>query len=471
MNINLICAAALALETMPVSAKEKPFEQVAETVRDRTGRQVRWQREVASRNEARAAVRVLIKKPLTIAGAIRIALLNNRGLQASFEEIGLSLADLRQARMLANPAAELAVKFPDRAPTAPMYEWGLAQNFLSVLMIPLRVRVAREQLEEVQLRLSDEVVQLVAAVKSAYYDVLADEHLLSRLRVIFELHGSSLELMQNLHAAGNITDLALLQEQAEYSRARLEIATTEVELRAHREKLTRLLGVWGAETGWKLAANELPQLPTAEVSIQQLEKSAVAHRLDLAAARANLARIVRAARLEKTFRFFGALDFGIAGEHEPDGANLTGPSMRLELPLFDQGQTRIARNEAQLRMATAKFEQLAVEIRSTVRELRDRLIAKREVVRFYREELLPMRSQITALTLAQYNAMVLPATDVFRARRETSETERMMIAAMRDYWVTRAELERAVGGDLVPPETLRSASDAKLTTTTHSRNR
>jgi cobalt-zinc-cadmium efflux system outer membrane protein len=305
-------------------------------------------------------------------------------------------------------------------------------------------------------------------VKSAYYDVLADEHLLSRLRVIFELHGSSLELMQNLHEAGNITDLALLQEQAEYSRARLEIAMTDAELRAHREKLTRLLGLWGAETEWKLAAKELPPPPAAEVSVQQLERIAVSQRLDLAAARAHLASVVRAAHLEKAFRFIGALDFGIAGEHEPDGANLTGPSMRLELPLFNQGQTRIARNEAQLRMAAARFEQLAVEIRSTVRELRDRLVAKREVVRFHREELLPMRSQITALTLAQYNAMVLPATDLFRARREASETERTMIAAMRDYWVTRAELERAVGGDLFPRS---GASEAKLTTSTHSRNR
>jgi hypothetical protein len=40
---------------------------------------------------------------VTLSSAVQIALLNNRGLQASFEEVGLSFADLREARTLANP--------------------------------------------------------------------------------------------------------------------------------------------------------------------------------------------------------------------------------------------------------------------------------------------------------------------------------------------------------------------------------
>jgi cobalt-zinc-cadmium efflux system outer membrane protein len=254
--------------------------------------------------------------------------------------------------------------------------------------------------------------------------------------------------MQRLHEAGNVTDLALNQEQAQYSRVRLEVVAAEAELRAKREKLNRLLGAWGSETDWRLAASELPAPPSADVSVKALETLAVANRYDLAAARKNLESTVRAVGLEKTFRFIGALDFGIAGEHEPDGAHLIGPSVRLQLPIFNQGQGRIARAEAQLRMAAAKFEELAVETRSTVRELRDRLTAKREMSLFYRDEYLPNRNAITDQTMAQYNAMLVGGFEVFSARREALEAERAAIEAQRDYWITRAELERAVGGDL-----------------------
>ena len=59
-----------------------------------------------------------------------------------------------------------------------------------------------------------------------------------------------------------------------------------------------------------------------------------------------------------------------------------------------------------------------------------------------------MRHQITALTLLQYNAMLVGAFEAFTARREDLEAEKALIEATRDYWTTRAELEREVGGDL-----------------------
>jgi cobalt-zinc-cadmium efflux system outer membrane protein len=436
------------LSAAAASAKEKPFAAVEQTVANRTRKEVRWEQDLRAREESRARARALLRKPLTVSSAVQVALLNNRGLQASFEEIGLSFADLREARQLANPEAELSVKFPDRPPTTPLYEWGIAQNFLNLLMLPLRTRVAREQLAAAQMRAADAVVKLIAEVKVAYYEVLADQQLSARMRTTRDAQGTSLELMQRLHEAGNVTDLALNQEQAQYARVRLEVAMAEADLRAKREKLNRLLGVWGSDTEWKLAATELPRPPADDVSVRALETLAVANRFDLAAARSSLASAVRAVGLEKTFRFIGALDFGVVGEHEPDGTHLTGPSLRLELPIFNQGQARIARGEAQLRMAAAKFEELAVETRSTVRELRDRLTSKRDMARFYREEFLPTRNAITEQTLVQYNAMLVGAFEAFTARREALEAERSAIEAVRDYWTTRAELERAVGGDL-----------------------
>jgi cobalt-zinc-cadmium efflux system outer membrane protein len=428
-------------------------------VRARTKSEVRWSQDLAAQEQALAQARAILRRPLTVSGAVQVALLDNRELQAEFEEIGLSFADVREARLLANPSADLSVKFPDRPPTAPLYEWGVVQNFLNLLMIPLRTRVARAQLEATQLRVADQVVKLVAEVKVAYYQLQGDEALLARLRTMQEGEAAALQLTQKLHEAGNVTDLSLSREQAVYSQGQLEIAKAEAEGRAHREKLNRLLGVWGADTSWRLAG-ELPRVPDTDVTVRGLETLAVANRFDLAAARSSLESTVRALGLEKTFRFIGALDFGIVGEKDSDKTSLAGPSFRFELPIFNQGQARIARGEAQLRMAHRKFEGLAIEIRSDVRELRDRLISQRDLARFYRDDLLPARHRITAQTLVQYNAMLAGAFETFQARREDVEAERGMIEATRDYWITRAELERAVGGDLEGRPVISSSSSS-----------
>ncbi|MEA3208608.1 MAG: hypothetical protein QOE70_1665 [Chthoniobacter sp.] len=460
--LSILLCALLAVSAV---AKDKPFAPVEQAVQERTQRTVRWEQDLAAREESLAQARALLKRPLTVSAAVQVALLNNRELQATFEAIGLSFAEVRAARTLANPEANLTAKFPDRPPSGTMLEWGIAQNFLDLLMIPLRSRVARERLAGVQLRVTDDVVKLVAEVKAAVYQLQGDEALLAQLRLAQEAQAAALEFMQKLHEAGNVPDLKLVQEQAAYSQSRLEIAMAEAEGREHREKLNRLLGLWGRDTGWKLAG-ELPDVPGSAPTVRGLETLAVANRLDLAAGRAELESTVKALGLEKSFRFIGALDFGLASEHDPDGANLTGPALRLELPLFNQGQARIARGEAQLRMAQSKFEQLAIDIRSEVRELRDRLISKREMAQFYRNDLLPTRRRIVSLTLLNYNAMLTGAFELFTARREEIEAERGWITARRDYWLTRAQLERAVGGDLdARPPSSPASRPKKLTKT------
>ena len=445
------------LATPAYARHEDTFAPVIEAVQERTGNMVTWERAENARAKTLLQVRRLLERPLTANIAAQIALLNNRGLQSIFEEIGLTEADLIEARTIPNPDLNLSARFPDKPPSGTDIEWSIAQDFLSILMIPLRTKVARNQLRAVQLRVSDEVTRLVAETKSAVYELQSVQEVLSRLKVEQESQAASLELIQSLHEAGNITDLQLLQQQGEYSQARLEIAQAEAEIRELREKLNRLMGVWGDDTDWKLSP-ELPDVPKSAFSIRGLETLAVTQRYDLAGAKAELESAIRAAGLEKTFRWIGALDFGVDSERDTDSQTITGPTLRLQLPIFNQGQARIARSEAVLRRAYDKFEQEAVDIRSEVRQLRDKLISKRDVAQFYRDQLLPTRKQIRDQTQLQYNAMIVSPLELFTARRLEISAERGYVEARRDYWVTRAELERAVGGSLSRKPTLKEVS-------------
>ncbi len=442
---------ALAVSALG-APKEPPFRPVERAVKERTGLAVRWQQNAEAREESLRTVRGLLKRPLTVNSAVQIALLHSRELQATFEDVGVSAADLREAGTWKNPAFDLSVRFPDRAPSGANWEEAVAFDLLDLLMIPLRKRVAAAHLAAAQLRVADEVVKLVADVKSAVRVLQADETLLAHRASIADISGTGLELGQRQHEAGNITDLALAEHQSAYNSARLELAMAEAMQREHREKLNRLLSLWGGDTAWKIGG-ALPALPEKDVGLRGLETLAVSQRLDLAAAHGELSGIVRALGLTKSYRYIGALTFGVDTERNPDRSNVTGPRLSLEVPIFNQGQARIARGEAELRRAERKLEALAIGIRADVRELHDRLAAKREVTRFYRDELLPGRKAISAAMLLHYNGMLIGNYALFTARSEQIEAEHKGIEALRDYWTTRAELERAVGGSLAarPP--------------------
>ena len=447
------CSSILAM-TLPAGLAgereaDNAFQGVQRSVRERTGKSVRWEENQAAREQALQEVHRILHKPLTVDTSVQIALLNNRSLQATFEEIGLSAADLLAAATIPNPRIDLAVRFPDKPPSGTYVDYGAAIDFLSILMIPLKKQVAKDQLEAAALRVADEILELTSQVKSAFYSMQASQQLLKRFKVIVDANAASLDLAQRQYQAGNISDLALAQQQASYSRSRLDVATTEAKIRRDREKLNRLLGLWGTDSDWQISG-ELPEVPRSEIPMQALERLAISQRLDLQADYLRLTSRAKNLGLTKAFRLLGALDFGIQSERETDAQTRTGPTFAIELPIFNQGQARVAGGEAALRQAQDRFEALAIDVRSEIRELRDELASRREIARFYQDELLPGQRRILNESLINYNAMAIGNFELFTTKAEEARTEREFIEAVRDYWVTRAKLERAVGGNLNP---------------------
>jgi outer membrane protein, heavy metal efflux system len=431
------------------SLRAEAFRKVEEEVGERAGADVRWEKEMASREETSAIVQKLLKKPLTVSSAVQIVLLNNRGLQVTFEKVGIAQADVIEAVTVPNPSVDFEVQFPVVAGTLNRYAWLVAQEFVQILMIPLKKKISEAQLEAVELRVADETLDLVEKVKVAFFMVQADQQLISRLKLIQETNTASLELAQKQYQAGNITDLALLQLQASYSQGRLDIAKAEADSRDKREELNRLLGLWGPQTAWQIQGDIMP-IPDSDFSVRGLESLAVAQRLDLRAAHRHLISVVTALGLTKIYRWVPVLEFGFAGERDVDGALNMGPSFRLEVPIFNQGQARIARARSELRRAENRLAALAVEIRSEAREFRDRLISLRDQAKFYHDDLLPTRIKILNKALLEYNAMQLSPYELFLAKSQEVEAERNYIDTLRDYWITRAKLERTVGGKLTP---------------------
>jgi cobalt-zinc-cadmium efflux system outer membrane protein len=123
----------------------------------------------------------------------------------------------------------------------------------------------------------------------------------------------------------------------------------------------------------------------------------------------------------------------------------------LSLPIFDQGQASVARVRALRRQSEHRLDALAVEVRSQVRIARDRVVLSRKLADGYRSALVPLRERIVALSQQQYDAMLLGVYQLIAAKQNEVDAYREYIEAVRDYWVARSDLERAVGGRIGPP--------------------
>src|SRR6266704_1847470 len=418
------------------------FRELANTVHLRTGKRVQWNRGSAEDAQAQAAVASLLKRPLTADSAVQVALLNNHNLQASYEELGIAQADLVESGLLKNPVFYFERRLPGQAA-----EIDLVQEFVDILLLPLRKRIAAAQFEAAKLRVGHEILTTAAEVRAAFYEHQGDQQLVDLRKTVADATERSAETALRMQQAGNLKNLDLATEQASHAQAKIELAKAQSEAVQTREKLNKLMGAFGAQTNWTVASR-LPELPGGEVSTSQLESRAIQQRLDLAAARQQFIAQARARGIARAEAILQQAEVGAHYEREISGEYAVGPSVNVPIPIFNQGQAAVARSSAKLRQSEQRYLALAADIRSDVRAARDKMLLSRRQVEYFKSTALPTRTRVTEESQLEYNAMQIGPFQLLQAKQEEVKTGAESVDALRDYWVARAELEKAVGGSL-----------------------
>ncbi|MBM4267707.1 MAG: TolC family protein [Deltaproteobacteria bacterium] len=403
---------------------------------------IEWRDDPAQEESVRATVGRLVDRELTPETAVQIALLNNPSLQATYEELGIAQASVVQAGLLENPVFSGAVLFGGVSPT---YDLDVAQGFLDALLIPARERVAGAEFERVKAEVGGAVFDLAAEVRAAFYALQGAEQIVAVLARSLEAAEASRDLAAKLREAGNVSDLQLATERALAEEVRTELLRARAETVEPREHLRELLGLSTSTAEWKIVSS-LPGLPGRDPSLGELLETASAKRLELAAARAQQQVFAETLETTRFWRYLGLVDVGVANHKEQGEKNwVSGPSLELEIPLFDQRQAEIAGIEAQLRQSERKTESAQIAVAAEVRRAYGRLEAARRLAENHRDALIPARRRVVELSQEFYDFMLLGAFELLAAKREEIASWADYVDAVRDYWVASAELERAVG--------------------------
>lgn len=448
---------ALAVLSGCASTSATPaFNDVAQNVESRSGHKIRWNQDTAADKEAEQAIDRLLASDLTADAAVQIALLNNAALRGKLEELAISQADLVQAGLLKNPVFTLGSTAWDGEHISPNLFAAVEQDFLDIIVMPLRKRVAAAELEATKLEVGDHVLELASHVREAFYMAQAAEQVMTMRKLVDEAATSSADLARRQHEVGNMSDLALNNELGLAGQTTLERKRSEGDAIVAREKLNKMMGTWGHRTAWKMQPR-LPDLAVSEPPLERLESEAIAQRLDIAAARRNIQALGYALSMTKTTRWTGVVNVSVeAGRLRHNNRFAFGPAVALEIPLFDRRQAQIAKLEAFKRQAEDELRGLAVDVRADVRSARARVQTTRSVVEHFATVIVPVRESVVKFSQEQYDAMLIGVYQLIQARQEEFAAYREYIEAVRDYWIARSDLERAIGGRIGAPSKLPS---------------
>jgi outer membrane protein TolC len=425
------------------------FNTVSNVASERLGKDAVYVKTDDDRHAVTQRTQELLSKPLSMDDAVQLALLNNRGLQASYSELGISEADLVQAGRLPNPGFSFSR-------THSSNDLSIGRTFsvgiLSIFALPLASRIEGRRFEQTKLLTADAMLKVAADARRAYIDAVAAQQSVAYAEQVKDSAEAVAELAQRMQQAGNFSRLDYAREQAFYADAVAQLAKTRQQNVAARETLTRTMGMWGSGTQFQLP-ERLPELPKTRPELTDLESFAMQNRLDIQAAKLQTQSVATSLGLSKATRFINVLDVGYQNNFETDKGRLHGYDINIEIPLFDWGSSKVARAQAVYMQSVNRLAETAVNARSEVRESYSAYVTDYDVAKHYRDEVVPLRKTISDELLLRYNGMLASVFELLADSREQVGAVNGYIEALKDYWLAETDLQQAVGGRLPAPTT------------------
>ena len=451
---NWLLFSSTALLSAACVPEDAGYRDVRNTTAARIHRDVRWDAH-DSASASQKETRQLLASPLDANAAVQLALLNNQAIQGAFEELGVARAGLVHALRLPNPAIDAALRF--KRSTTPDIDLMATLDLTDLLFLPLRKAVANAQMDAAKARVAGNVLDLALDVRSAFYAYQAAQQQFDLRKSVVEALGTSFEVAQRLHQAGNTTDLSFDNERALYEESRISFTQAEAMLAAAREELSARMGLWGARSNWTVKAR-LADAELTDPSLSALETRALGASLDLEVLRHRYETEGKRANLSRLRGWVPELRGGVSAERG-DGSWGVGPAATLELPLLYQGQGQTGTALAEMRRARKLYADTALRVRSTARGTVARLRAAAESARYYKAVLLPLRQQIVDNTQLEYNAMSVGVFQLLQAKRDQISAAASYVDLLREYWTLRAEVDQLIAGRL-PRSSFDAASEA-----------
>ena len=418
---------------------------------------------------AREQVTTLLAGPLSAEQAVQVALLNNRTLQAAYNDLGISEAAYVQASLPPKPSLSL---LRVAGTGVANFEVRLIEDILNLITLPRRTAIAAERFGQARYRAIGATLRLAADTRRAYVRAIASRQQVGFLEQTLATADAAARLIAGIGEAGGGDQL----DQAEIAAFRAEMGArvAQAKLRVHHdhEALARLLGLSGPDLAFTLPA-ELPPLPPALDSPVEVEAEAIKRRVDLEIARREVTALAKSLSLTEATRYVSMLQ--LSGIFNNESANpLTnadtainrgGAQIDLQIPIFDTGEARTRTARETYMRALNLLAAKAVDARSEARIAYVTYRATYDIARSWRDRVLPLRQIVSKEIMLRYNTGALAGeglrVDLFKYLADTRvriAANAASLDARRDFLLAVADLQAALTIGVEPPNSVEPAS-------------
>ncbi|CDZ72836.1 Copper tolerance protein [Neorhizobium galegae bv. orientalis] len=459
-HIRLVSAVVLPLAvagcvTTDYSAKDAGFATASSKSSEATGKQTVW---VQNRQQAQAVrdrVKALMaRKTVDVETAVQVALLNNKGLQASYADLGDSAADAWQTQLSVFPTFSVGLA-GIATPGLEAYrvlEGAIAANILALATYDKNIKLADTRFRQAQLNAAIATISLAAETRRAWINAVAAWENVAYLNQAKVAADAASELAKKIGEAGSMPKADQAREHVFYAELTGETAKARLEAKLAKEELVRLMGLSGSDIDFQIP-NRLPNLPKALIRRDDIEAESIHKRMDLQVARLELQATAQSYKLEDVTRI--VTDIELVGTYEKEREREDGKilsdvsktaSLEFRIPIFDSGQARLRKGELAYMRAANQLAELAVNARSQARSAYLAYKSNYDIARHYRNNVLPLRNAIEEQSLLTYNGMITSTFELIADTREKIDSTILAVNAKRDFWLAEANLAPVIYG-------------------------
>ncbi len=463
----LLVLAALSMSGCAAFSPDSGMSAVSDLTSQTINKDVAFVRSAEGAAAVDARVRQLLSRTLSVDAAVQIALLNNKGLQAAYNELALAETELVEQSLPANPVFAVSRITGNGASEI---ERQVVGDILALATLPFRSEIARERFRGAQLRAALATLRHASDVRRAYVRAVAANEMVGLLTDAKATAESTAQLALKLGETGALNKLDQAREQVFYAETTADLAAARQMAGSARERLARQMGLWDDGLDFRLP-NQLPPLPRRPLALPTIEADAVAHRLDLQIARLELAALAKALNLTEATRFVTLLDIaGISRRtQDPEGPPFRerGFDLTFQIPIFDGGEVRVRQAAETYNLAFNRLTERAVNVRSEARDAYRVYRSSYDIAGHYQREIIPLRKIITEEMQLRFSSMQVDIFALLTEARQRLAALRGAIDARQRFFLAQADLQTAVNGGGLPaavgdnPTTVAAAAPAE----------
>lgn len=374
--------------------------------------------------------------------ALHLAVTNSPALRAEYARLAISRADVFQASLSKNPTFDANIGAGITGESA-RFALGAVYPILDLIYRKPRIKAARANFKALQIEVAEAVIDHANSVTSAYLHLAQSKARLSARNEVVNVARNQLATFKKLVASGSIDGSYVAELQATLTKAEIARDAERGEREAVRTTLAGLIGSpLSSPLDTTLPLNEIHDNNTA---VESLTAQALRQRLDIIRAEQEVTVLKLA--LENSARLFSedGQELGLELESE-DSERFLGPSISLEVPIFNRGKYRQAKAMAELIEAESRLTALERSVKADIHVAHQRVTARRRTALAHQNRLIPSARTLAALARERLNVGTINVADFLEAQLAIGDASLEAIDAEADYWAARADLAKAVGG-------------------------